>query len=240
MENQTTSIASTSNALAELPALKAPSTNTGCALRFTAKQLKHPESWALLREGFAPFDLAIELPFTADNETIEGKIANQLLGEKVKELVQLKERASWIAGATPYNPSNGAEVMQWWLSELGKVTTLEIGHALFSPVSRATPFGAKRWENWLKEVFLAALDAYYSSQGQEVLSKTKRSATLALMKQGRNMAAHNKAAFGKRFLAMLESPDSRVMELVATDESQAAFNWLTSEKEEASSASLEI
>ena len=248
MENQTLTHAATATAFgytdepatATATPLATPSGNANHGLRFTAKMLKHPETGATLREGFEAFSLAIELPFSAGDDSLEGKIANHLLGEKVKELVQLEERASWIRGEIPYDPKDKAATMQWWLAKVQAITTETIGHALFTPTTRAGAFGAKRWEQWLKAVFLPTLDSYYSSMGQEVMSKAKSAATLALMKQGRDMAEHNKKAFATRFTSLLESEDERVLEAITSVESQAAFDWVTSDKVGAMPEALEI
>lgn len=230
MENQTPTLETTSNA----------SRTPTRAVRITSKQLKDGGTGKEIRAQFPAFTVQVRPLFEVAGEGKEQEIVNQLVADKVKELAQLRERGEWMAGATPYNPKDGKETAGWWQAAMEAVTTEQVWASLFAPTTRATAFGAARWEKWLKEVFLVALDAYYASQGMAVLSSAKRAATLAVMRQGRGMLEHNKLAFAKRMQSMLESSEERVLELMLSEESTTAFAWVTKAAETATLEELEI
>lgn len=214
--------------------------NATIAVRITSKGLKHPETGAQLRPQYPAFSVQVAPVATLDTAAPLGQVLSQLLADKVKELAQLRERAEWIAGRKPFDPAQPEQVQAWWQSALGAVTLDAIHSSLFAPTTRTTSFGATRWKTWLKGQFLPALDAYYIAEGKGAMSAAKLSATLAIMGAGRDMASHNKDAFASRFLAMLDCPHEKVLEVVASDESQEAFAWVTANKPEASTEELEL
>jgi hypothetical protein len=209
-------------------------TPVGYPVRFTSKVAKHPVTGATLRDGFEAFTLRLRLPLSLGN-----KIGDELVARQVKEMVQLADRARWIAGEKPYNPEASAEVQSYFREEFEKVTESQLASYLFDPITRGSGggFGAKAWEQWLASQFLPALDAFYKERGEPGLDGRKRVATIALLKQGRNMAGHNKESFNARFASMLESNSEAVLEVVTSEESRKAMEWLIAE---AKATELEI
>lgn len=209
-------------------------------LRITSKALKHPDTGKVLRANFEPVDVNITLPTFSLDDAKLAKIMAALYADAVKGQAQAMERAAWINGENPFNPAKSAEVRHYFQKLIDRVTVDTIHEALFGERSRNGGFTVARWRAWIAKTFVEALNCYYGSQGKPLLSGPKLAATIALLGQGRNMAAHNRAAFVARFTEMLECDNARVLELLTTEESQAAFEWVTFEEKAPDAGELEI
>jgi hypothetical protein len=214
--------------------------NNTTTIRITSKALKHPETGKTLRANFEPVDVTATLPtFATGNEKLD-KVLTAIYADAVKAEAQKMERAAWIAGEQPFNPANPAEVKAYFQKLINSVDVETLYNTYFGERTRNGGFTVKQWKQWITNTFIKALNLYYSSQGKPVLDGPKLLATIALLGQGRNMAEHNRAAFVSRFSDMLESDNADVLELLTTDESQAAFNWLTQADKVADIGELEI
>jgi hypothetical protein len=209
-------------------------------LRITSKALKHPDTGKVLRANFEPVDVNITLPsFTLDDAKL-AKVMAALYADAVKGQAQAMERAAWINGENPFNPAKSAEVRHYFQKLVDRVTVDTIHDALFGERTRNGGLTVARWRAWIAKTFVEALNCYYASQGKPLLSGPKLAATIALLGQGRNMAAHNKSAFIARFTEMLESDNARILELLTSDESREAFEWITYEEKPVDDRELEI
>jgi hypothetical protein len=209
-------------------------------IRITSKALKHPETGKILRANFEPVDVTATLPtFQTGNEKLD-KVLTAIYSDAVKGQAQAMERSAWIAGEAPFNPANPAEVKAYFQKLINSVDVDTLYDAYCGERTRNAGFTAKQWKQWIAGTFIKALNLYYSSQGKPVLDGPKLAATVTLLGQGRNMAEHNKAAFVSRFSDMLESDNAEVLELLTTDESRAAFDWITKDDKAADIGELEI
>ena len=223
----------------------APTPNaTNATLRITSKALKHPDSGQLLRANFEPIDCYAAIP--TDLATGNGKLDKVLAAlwlDAVKLEAQKAERAAWIAGAAPFNPTDSAQVTEYFQGLVNGVTVDSL-HTTYcterTRAARQASYTSKIWKEWISKVFVKALNLWYASEGKSILDGAKLAATISLMGQGRNMAEHNKAAFIARFQSLLESDNAEVLELVTSDESSAAFDWLTQPTKASTAEELEI
>lgn len=222
---------------------QAPRT-ANATLRITSKALKHPDSGAQLRANFEPIDCYAPTPanLTTGDSKLD-KVLAALWLDAVKLEAQKAERAAWIAGQQPFNPSNPQQVTEYFQGLVNGVTVDSLYSTYCTERTRATraaSYTSKQWKEWISKVFVKALNLWYSGEGKPVLDGVKLAATVSLMGQGRNMAEHNKAAFITRFQSLLECDNAEVLELVTSDESSAAFDWLTQPTKASTAEELEI
>jgi hypothetical protein len=209
-------------------------------LRITSKALKHPDTGKVLRANFEPVEVDLTLPgFTTGAPRLD-KILKALYADAVKGQAQAMERAAWINGENPFNPAKSAEVRHYFQKLVDRVTVDTIHDALFVERTRNAGFNSKQWKQWIAGVFMEALDYYYATLGKPILKGEKRTATIALLGQGRNMSEQNKEAFIARFNDMLGCDNTEVVEILTSDGSRAAFEWITRDDKATDAGELEI